>query len=342
MSRMEVFGLLHLVENELSAVNVKVRDFAQQINVYLNNASLLSKSLGAQGINFTLLTNNKLKLKECLGENCTNLAIQEIEFSTQVPTGTSFYSAHFKADVFRHIGKLDLAYAAYCDLDVVCLKNIPMVFDTVISEKIPLIYDISDQIISYYGHEEVMHMFKEINSLPSEGRWIGGEFISGTSEFFLELTKEIDSVLPSYFGHLKNISIPIKGNDEVYITAAIERMRRRGTYISDAGQLNIIGRFWSSGPEFHQKPFSNFESTFLLHLPADKIFLGKMNVGDTFNSQRFLVAYKQYIKRKQIKNSHKSLIYFLYKIKSKTYILRSIKINDKHKNNQKMQIERKP
>ena len=325
MNSVEVFGLLHLAENELSAVNVKVHGFSEQIKIYLSNASLLDKSLAAQGLNFTLLTNNKSKLIENLDESTKNLNIVQIDCLTSVPSGVPFYSAHFKVDAFRFIGSLNLDYAIFCDLDVVCLKPIPEIAKNLREQNVASVYDISDQIIPELGHELIIKNLETITGVKSEGRWIGGEFLCGSSAFFSKITLQIEKVLPFYFEKLKNRSIELFG-DEVYTTVAIENLRRENLYVSEAGNLNFIWRFWSSGTKFSQKSFRHSENVFLLHLPADKYFLQQMNKKFiSFNTERFLAEYRKMIRFQKIKNIPREIIYLLFRIKAKTLGLRKIK-----------------
>ena len=57
--KLQMFGLLHLNENEQSAVNVSTRDFAEITSIYVKNAINLSNSFQSQGISFSLLTNRQ-------------------------------------------------------------------------------------------------------------------------------------------------------------------------------------------------------------------------------------------------------------------------------------------
>ena len=329
-----VFGLLHLAINEYSAVNLKVKNFSDQIKVYLSNASLLNKSFEAQGIKFTLLTNNKKLLEDELFGVNHKLNIVEIVFPTKVPSGVPFYSAHFKVDAFRYIASLNLKYAIFCDLDVVCLKPLPEVFETLISEGIPMVYEVTDQIIPADGHPFIIKNLEIINEKKSEGRWVGGEFMAGPSSFFNILTEEIDHVIKArgYFDLLISGEVTSGGGDEVYTNAAIEKMKRSGVYISEAGLINIIGRYWSSGPGFVQKDFKYFENVFLLHLPADKYFLQKMDEKyQFFDSKVFINEFLKKTRNHKIKSSPRAFLYFLFRVKAKTYGLRSIKLNSKLK-----------
>lgn len=334
MPPIEAFGLLHLAQDEYSAVNLKVKNFSEQIKVYLSNASLLNKSLEAQGINFTLLTNNKKLLEEELLGSNKQINIVEIDFPTKVPTGVRFYSAHFKVDVFRYISTLDLKYAMFCDLDMVCLKPIPEVFETLEAEGIPLVYEITDQIIPSDGHSFIIKNLEILNSIKSEGRWVGGEFVAGPSSFFKILTQEIDYVINvrGYFELVISGKVTSGGGDEVYTNSAIEKMKRTGTYIADAGLINLVGRYWSSGPGFIQKDFKYFESVFLLHLPADKYFLQKLDQKyPDFDSKIFINEFHKKTRNHKIISSPRAILYFLFRVKARIYGLRSITINSKVK-----------
>lgn len=325
LTEIKVYGLLHLQEHEYSAVNLKVKSFADQIKVYLDNAALLSKSLETQEIQFILLTNDFEKLTSLKSEAHKNLKIEQISFPTKVPSGINFYSAHFKVDVFRYISKQNDDYLIFCDLDMVCLKPLPAVFKTIISEKIPLVYEITDQIIPANGHEAMIEELQIINNAPSEGRWIGGEFVSGTPEFFKKFVEKIDEILPIYFKNLQNRSISSLGNDEVYSTAAIEKLRRDNVYIGEAGLSNIVGRFWSSGTGHVQKTFEHFENMFMLHLPADKKFLSEFNlVNEIFDPNIFIGIYKKVLRNRKFKSSPRLFFYFIYSIKTKTPLLKKI------------------
>ena len=105
---MHVFGLLHLAECEKTAVNVSTNGFDDQVSVYLNNARTLSNSLDLVGFPFTLLTNSGVFLRDLASKGTgLSLDIIDIPFSTEVPTGTHFYSAHFKLDAYRYLASLN-------------------------------------------------------------------------------------------------------------------------------------------------------------------------------------------------------------------------------------------
>jgi hypothetical protein len=243
--------------------------------VYVNNAIVLQKSLSSRGVAFALLTNNKRLIEECASktDNGFLLEIIEIPFPTKVPSGIKFYSAHHKIDAFRYLASLKGFYYALCDLDVVCVNDFPTCLQNLIEARIPLCYDISDQVIPAYGHDVIIRNLSTIGGIESEGRWSGGEFISGTPEFFHKLMSVIDDIYDNY---ILNISSMHHIGDEAIISSALEKLKRQGVYIGDAGNLFIIGRYWNTSVLHPQKPFTYFKNCFLLHLPADKKFISDL------------------------------------------------------------------
>ncbi|MFC1843881.1 hypothetical protein ACFLZ5_03750 [Thermodesulfobacteriota bacterium] len=273
--KMKIFGLLHCAENQNSAMNLGARDFQEQMLVYVNNAIVLQKSLSSRGVAFALLTNNKRLIEECASktDNGFLLEIIEIPFPTKVPSGIRFYSAHHKIDAYRYLASLKDSYYALCDLDVVCVNDFPACLQNLIEAGIPLCYDISDQVIPAYGHDVIIRNLSTIGGIESEGRWSGGEFIAGTPEFFHKLVRVIDGIYDNY---ILNISSMHHIGDEAIISSALEKLKRQGVYIGDAGNLFIIGRYWNTSVLHPQKPFTYFKNCFLLHLPADKKFISDL------------------------------------------------------------------
>ena len=290
--KIKIFGLLHLAENEKSMMNDPAKGFQEQVSVYVNNAIVLSKSLKAHSVSFGLLTNNKLLIEEHvskLGEGYS-LEIIEIPFTTKVPSGIRFFSAHYKIDVFRYIASLKGSYYAFCDLDMVCINDFPPCLSNIIEARVPLCYDISDQVIPAYGHDVIIKDLSKIGKMKSEGRWYGGEFISGTPLFFSKLVVEIDNVYQNY---VSNIASLHHVGDEALSSVALEKLKRQGVYIADAGNIFVVGRYWSVRVLHTQNPFSYFKNCFLLHLPADKKFISNFANLKSGNVVNFLSVYEK-------------------------------------------------
>lgn len=287
------FGLLHLAPTEVSAINVTTKTFSEQVIIYVNNAKLLAKSLEAVGIEFSLLTNDREAIKKVCGD-FRGLQIEEITFETRVPSGIKFYSAHFKLDAFKYISNMGLQYAALCDLDMVCVqRTIPLALRKAIENQVPLVYEISDQVIPAYGHDVIIRDMELITNEWSDGRWIGGEFVAGPPSFFSLLANEIDGLWGSY---LKHLNVTHHVGDEAYLSCAIQKLRRKRYVVQDAGLVGVVGRYWNASVRHQQKPFEYYKKNcFLLHLPADKKFLadyGKLALS-AWDVREFIARYEK-------------------------------------------------
>ena len=294
MTDLRLYGLLHLAESESTATNVRVRSFDDQVRVYALNALGLSRSLRAQGVDFTLLTNDRARVLSGLVGVPHDLVVEEIPFAVEIPSGITFYSAHFKFDVYSHLALLPHGYVGYCDLDVLCLREVPPALAQLIGSGTPLCYDITDQVAPAYGADRVSADLALLSGGRSTGRWTGGEFIAGPPSFFARLLRAADEVWPVYrevYPSLHHVS------DEAVVSPAIEIMRSEGVDIADAGALDIVGRFWNLPVLHPQPPLSEFENDFLLHLPADKRYLAsRAETGASAGADRF-TDYRQHCGR---------------------------------------------
>lgn len=291
-----LYGLLHLAEHESSAINANVKCFSEQVLLYLKNAINLSLSLNKRGIDYTLLTNRKDDLDEELKslDPCGHLKVVNMAFNLKVPSGVKFFSAHFKLDVFSYFASLeDGHYVGLIDLDMIALADVPECLKYIVNNKIPVCYDISDQVIPAYGHDVIVKDMRKISPTIGEGRWIGGELIMGTPAFFRSLDTEVKSIYECYIDSVDNLH---HQGDEMLTSVALERLRHKGTYIADSGTLGIVGRYWSVPVLHPQKPFKYFKNCFLLHLPSDKHFLARLDYKDTQSSANFLRTYCSYLR----------------------------------------------
>jgi hypothetical protein len=289
-----LYGLLYLDKSDENSINVQLKTFKERINLYFKNAVTLSNSLQKKGIKFILLTNDLTLIKENCIYSQAEIDVEQIFFATQVPVGIRFYSAHFKLDVYRHLATMMVPYVGFCDLDMICINDIPHCLSENIAHQRPMIYDISDQVVPAYGQETITQDIESILGSKSQGKWYGGEFIAGSPDFFAILIKEIDHL---YGNYIKNISQFHHIGDEAITTAALESLQKKGLQAIDAGESKIVGRFWSIKVLHHQKSFNWYQDCFLLHLPADKKFLAsiaskKITDIDTFTKE--FRAYKSW------------------------------------------------
>ncbi len=297
---LKLYGLLHCKQGEQSAINFQPRNFQDQMLVYVRNAINLANTLQQQGVMFTLITNDKIAVDSLVAGEGSVLPTIEIPFTTEVPSGVSFYSAHFKFDVFRYLGGLTEDYVGLCDLDMVCINPYPHQLQNIVAAGIPLCCDISAQVIPVHGRDVIVRDLKLLHGLDSEGRWSGGEFISGPPSFFGLLSQEIEALYPAYLGNIHAIH---HIGDEMVTSAAIEVLRRKGVSIGDAGTLGIVGIYWNTDTMHPQKPLAYFERCFLLHLPADKRFLAELARRGAIAPSAFLQIYAKHCRRSQFVRS---------------------------------------
>jgi hypothetical protein len=292
-SQLHIYGLLHLNSREKTAMNVGVRDFDHQRSIYKRNALTLARSLSFAGLPFTLLTNSVQQL----GELPSYIQCKEIPFSLQIPSGTNFYSAHHKIDVFRHLAAAVDGYHILCDLDVVCIHPaLPRALINLVRAGIPIVYDVSDQVIPAFGSEVIIRDLTKLAGFPSEGRWYGGEFIGGPPAFFRRLCTEVDKIVPAYIANIQSLH---HTSDEAIVTPALERLRRQDVNLADAGSLGLISRYWSTEVAHPQKPYAWSASCFLLHLPYDKHLLAEANGWSDDQLRSFVIRYPELLQARR-------------------------------------------
>jgi hypothetical protein len=93
------------------------------------------------------------------------------------------------------------------------------------------------------------------------------------------------------------------------LNAAIQNLGKKISFI-EISQKKIISRYWSINTIEKKKNIKNYLNSFLLHLPADKKYLSKINML-SIDYNEFKKFYLNYL------NSFKKIIYnklqFLYR-----------------------------
>lgn len=275
---MKFFTLIHICKEEQSLHNNSLtKNFDEQISLYLTCAKNLHRSLVSEGIELIILTNDQPFLQR-LNKDGYPIQIIPLQFSFEVPTGIKFYSAHFKLEVFTYLSALHEEYIALVDSDILCINPMPETFENCVSQKLPLYYDITDQVTPAYGASAIIKDKERISEKPSIGLWAGGEFIAGPPSFFGKLSAEINSIKSKYLQHYKTFH---HQGDEMLTSVAIENIKTNGDVpLLDAGALSIVGRYWSYVPLHIQKPIEAYTDYFLLHLPSDKKFIITLQPGE--------------------------------------------------------------
>ncbi|WP_207423920.1 hypothetical protein [Desertivirga brevis] len=303
---MILYSLIHVSPNgEQSTHNNFVTGLKDQIELYLSCAEQLGNSLRSAGIIYRIITNNKAFLLE--NKAGFPFEVIQLKFGEKVPSGLKFYSAHYKFEVIEYLSRSTEEYLGLIDPDIACISEIPYSLKQAIAKKVPLYYDITSQVTGGYGYEEIIRNKERLQTEGTLGLWAGGEFVCGSPDFFGRLYKEICTIKDNYFSsfHLFHHQ-----GDEMLTSIALERLKKREP-IFDAGNLKIIGRFWSVKPKHIQPPIEWYSSHFLLHLPSDKRFLINH---PQLKGENFITFYKRYLIRKKIFRGIFSPIFPLMKL----------------------------
>jgi hypothetical protein len=292
-----LYSLLYLERAQSSSImDLYAETYEQKRMFYLKCAVNLSRSLQKRGIPFTLLTNNDKEVHDALTQMgySNSLNVSCIDFQLLVPDGLYYYSTHFKLDVFRYFASLDTSsYIGLIDLDMIAVSDLPICLKNLIDARIPVCYDISDQLIPAFGHDIILRDMQRLSPDICAGRWYGGEFILGSPSFFANLNRESQVIYDRYIAITDEL---FHKGDEMITSVALERIQRNGNYIADGGTLGIVGRFFSVPTVKHpQKSFKYFENCFLLHLPVDKELLATLNPDLVENRSEFIRHYKTYL-----------------------------------------------
>lgn len=289
---MTFYTLIHICRGEQSLHNNGfTRNFEEQIRLYLDCAKQLHRSLAAEGLDLVVLTNDKAALQAVNTDNYA-IAIQELRFQLEVPSGIKFYSAHFKLEVFSYLASLPNAYVGLLDSDMLCVNKLPEAFKTAVQKQIPLYYDITDQMTPAFGAANIKRDKEILSGEPSVGLWAGGEFIAGPPRFFARLFAEVEKIKERYYQQATTL---VHQGDEMLTAVAIENMKTAGDFaLLDAGSLSVVARYWSYVPLHVQKPVEGYADHFLLHLPSDKKFIARLQP-DELKGAAFFRKYKRHI-----------------------------------------------
>ena len=291
---MKFYTLLHLEQNEKSLHNDSASNFREQTELYVACIKTLHKSLERAGSTLSVITNQPDFLSGIFGDY--EIEIISIPFALKVPSGISYYSSHFKIDVFRYFSTLNEGYVALIDNDIFCLNAEPPHLKGLIELGIPMYYDVTDQIVPSEGREVLLRDKQKVSEDNVIGIWSGGEFMAGPPSFFGTLHDEIQSISERYFKHQSSL---FHKSDETLSSIAIERLLIKGYNIIDAGGLDIIGRYWSPKPNHVQRSFDAYHDHFLVHLPSDKKFLRDLR-DDEFGKDAFIAKYRRYLQNRSI------------------------------------------
>lgn len=171
----------------------------------------------------------------------------------------------------------------------------PENFVNIVSENIPIYYDITDQVYPAYGRERIIKDKSLIMEYESIGNWAGGELIGGDKFFWNSLYY---NCMKFWRNYQKNYKTLHHQGDEMLIACAIENYLKSNKCIFNIGTVGGISRFWSIKTLHTGKPVEAVYDNFLLHLPADKEFLSSY---EFINNNKFRKDYNRYLKNRLLK-----------------------------------------
>jgi len=183
---------------------------------YINCCKVLHNSLKKIGFNLVILTNQP----DVIIKQESGLNIEHVNFKSNIPENIKFFSAHHKIEVFNYLSLYGDEYSILLDSDVVCVNNIPENMEKIIQEKIPVYYDVTDQVYPAYGRIKVIEDKSLIMGKKSLGNWAGGELIGGSRVFFEAIYNNCMNYWDKYFNNINKLH---HQGDEMLTSCAIEK-----------------------------------------------------------------------------------------------------------------------
>ena len=217
MREIRFFGLLHFKKNENKRLNFNSLNDDQKVLVYLKNAILLDKQLKFYGYYLILITNEERYLIRLLKKLNYKIELKTINFKTQVPKDTHFYSCHFRVDIFKYFSKLRNIYSVLLDLDILVLND-PKKIQYCNKKNISLLNDITQNVVPAYGKSRILKKLKILNPDIQKVRWYGGDFFAGNDIFYKFLYQKTKFYQKKF---VKNITKLTDQTDELFISASV-------------------------------------------------------------------------------------------------------------------------
>lgn len=247
-----------------------------RIAVYLKLASRLAGGIYRNfGSRLTLLTNQARHLQSVISGVCrsrpgfcSTVDVMEIPFPKTLPAGARFHSATNKIFVFDHFARR-AGYQFLIDLDVICQRAFSDVVLRLVRADVPLVYDISDQVLPAFGYARIADDIRKFCDDVEEFSWYGGEFIGGSGEFYSQLFAVLQPMIGPYTRCWETLH---HQGDEILVSSALNLLRQRHgpQYYRDVGALNAVRRHWGIPIAHDERDFRQAGEVSFCHLPAMK------------------------------------------------------------------------
>lgn len=273
-TKIKFYGLMYVSTRANDGAYLQKLEPQKRIEMYLKMALRLAKGVYERfGMPLTLVSNNESVLAPLLAklggaEGKKHLTLVQVDFASSIPDGARYFSATHKILLFDYFAR-QAEYSVLLDLDMICLsgKDEPLI--EFMREGVPLVYDISDQVIPAHGYNRIFDDMVKFGPIGKGFRWFGGEFIAGNSAFFRELSDLAMVALPRYQEIFQTLH---HQGDEMITSYCLNQMRERSSPNNpvDIGGPDIVRRHHGKATLHDERRLGQISNIAFLHLPAVK------------------------------------------------------------------------
>lgn len=289
-------------------LNAKSGGGDESLLLYLRCASTLSASLGAHSeLGLTILTNDAARLQRVsTAAGIDNIDFVDIPCTHRGPPGSTFRLALHKLDAMVHLAARDddAGGCVLLDVDMFATADLRSPFEDALARADIALYEITAQDVPAYGAAIVSGDLAAVGGRAVPMRWFGGEVIAARPSTFARLLAHLEDCFSRYLEVWPTLN---HNGDEVIVSAAIHLLSADGLTTEDLGSSGVVRRFWSVLPRSDATRVTDLFSYPLLHLPADKEFLGGVTEpGDATATARRYRATRLYAPAQVLRRASRS------------------------------------
>ena len=276
-SNLKIYGLMYVSTRSQDGAYLQKVDPLKRIQIYLKMALRLAKGVYERfGIPLNLVTNDESVLAPLLSklggsQGAKHLALVQVDFAASIPDGARYFSATHKILLFDYFAQ-QTDYSVLLDLDMICLKGAEEPLVGFIRDGIPLVYDISDQVIPAHGYARILEDMNKFGPTGKDFRWFGGEFIAGNHEFYRELSDLAMVALPRYNEIFQTLH---HQGDEMITSYCLNQMlaQQSPNKPVNVGGPDIVRRHHGKATLHDERRLRRISNLAILHLPTIKSLL---------------------------------------------------------------------
>jgi len=247
-------------------------------STYAAMAVRLAESLARAGKSLRVFTNDPERLISLTGAKSALLTPELLEIDPVFPAQLRFYAAHHKLNLFHRFAQ-ETRPNCFLDIDMVLTQDASDVRERLEKPRAmdAWVYDISGQVFPAYSRQTVQGDLTKLGATNAFPLWYGGEFILGTPAFFARLSGECTRLLPTYLSLCNSLH---HVSDEPILSVALNGFAHEFA-IGEAGDAELIVRYWSSSTLHVEPPASVLLRCAFWHLPDMKWALSRDQLSRT-------------------------------------------------------------